>query len=332
MRPPVRPFPQSRPPIVLRAVLTAAALVCGFAALAQDYPSKPIVFVVPSAGGGGLDRVVRLIAEKLRAKWGQPVIVENRAGAAGIIGSAYVAKASPDGHTLFFAAAGQLVINKLLYEKLSYDPDTFVPVSLVATAPNVLVVNLNLAAESVEQLVAFAKANPSRLSYASMGIGTTQHLSPEFLKSLTGIQMLHVPYKGGAPAVTDLLGGQVDVMFTEISGVLPHIRAGRLRALAVGSEKRAPSLPNVPTISEVLPGFVSMYWQAVVAPAGTPSAVVNKLSAGIAEAVKQPDIAKQLQDSSLDAIGSGPAELALLMRQERERWGNVIRAIGAKAE
>src|SRR5688500_11342891 len=196
-------------------------------AYGQEYPSKPVNITVPAAAGGGLDRVARLLADKLRAKWSQPVVVENRAGAAGIIGSEYVAKASPDGYTLLFAATGPLVINKSLYARLNFDPDQFVPISLVTAAANVLVVHPKVPAESVQQLIALAKAQPDKLSYASQGTGTAQHLSPELLKSLAAIHIVHVPYKGGAPALTDLLGGQVDMMFTEISGVLPHIRAGK---------------------------------------------------------------------------------------------------------
>lgn len=313
-------------------LLLAALGLHGGAALAQDYPSKPINVVVPAAAGGGLDRVARLLAERLRSKWGQPVVVTNRAGAAGIIGSEYVAKAPPDGYTLLFAAPGQLVINKILYAKLMFDPDAFVPISLVTTAPNVLVVHPGVAAETVQQLVALAKTNPDKLSYASQGVGTSMHLSPELLKSLTGINIVHVPYKGGAPALTDLIGGQVQIMFTEISGVLPLIRAGKLRALAVGSAKRTAALPNVPAISEIFPGFVTLSWQGMVAPPATPAPIADILSVALAEALKHPDVAKQIAQSSLDPIGSTPAELAAFMREERERWGKVIRATGAKAE
>ncbi len=315
----------------LIALLYMGSALCVVSAQAQDYPVKTISIVVPAAAGGGLDRIARLLAESFRAKWGQPVIVENRAGAAGIIGSEYVSRAPADGYTLLFAATGQLVINKSLYTKLNFDPDTFVPISLVTAAPNVLVVNPRVAADSVQQLIAFAKANPDKLSYASQGTGTTQHLSPELLKSITGIGIIHVPYKGGAPALTDLMGGQVDMMFTEISGVLPHIRAGKLKALAVGSNKRNVALPDVPAMNEILPGFVSMSWQGMVAPAGTPASIANRLSAATAEALKQPDFAKHLSNASLESIGSTPEELAAFMRQERERWGKVIRATGARA-
>ena len=317
---------------LLSALLGAASISGAAGVKAQEYPVKAINIVVPAAAGGGLDRVARLLADRFRAKWGQSVLVESRAGAAGIIGSEYVAKAAPDGYTLLFAATGQLVINKSLYAKLNFDPDQFVPVSLVTAAANVLVVNPKVTAESVKELIAYAKANPDKLSYASQGMGTTQHLSPELLKSIAGIGIVHVPYKGGAPALTDLLGGQVDMMFTEISGVLPHLRSGKLRALAVGSEKRNAALPHVPAMSESIPGFVSISWQGMVAPAGTPASIANRLSAATAEALKQPDVAKLIAEASLDSIGSTPDELAQFMRQERERWGRVIRAIGAKAD
>jgi tripartite-type tricarboxylate transporter receptor subunit TctC len=311
--------------------LLLAALVVAWPARApaQDYPGKPITIVVPAAAGGGLDRVVRLIAEKLREKWGQPVIVENRAGAGGVIGTEFVAKASPDGHTILFAGTGQLVIDRST--KPSYDPEAFVPVSLVTTAPNVLVVNPKVAATTVPELVALAKAHPDRLNYASQGIGTTQHLSVEYLKSLAGINIVHVPYGGGAPALVGLLGGQVDLMFTEISGILQNVRAGKLRPLAVGSEKRNALLPDVPAISETFPGFVSMTWQGMVAPPGTPRAIAGKLSAAVADALKQPDVARQLVDSSLDAVGSTPAEMESFMAIERARWRKVMAAIGPAA-
>jgi tripartite-type tricarboxylate transporter receptor subunit TctC len=295
---------------------------------AETYPSRPVTIVVPAAAGGGLDRVVRLLADKLRAKWDQPIVVENRGGAGGVIGTEYVSKAKPDGYTLLYAGTGQLVIDRT--PKPNYDPRSFVPVSLVTTAPNVLVVNANVNAKTVPELVALAKAN--KLNFASQGIGTTQHLSVEALKAIAGINIQHVPYKGGAPALTDLVGGQVEIMFTEISGVLPHIRSGRLRALAVGSAKRNALLPDVPAMSELYPGFVSMTWQGMIAPAGTPTAIAAQLSAAIAEALRAPDVATQLKKSSLDAVGSPPSAMAQFMDEERERWGKVLRAIAAKGK
>jgi tripartite-type tricarboxylate transporter receptor subunit TctC len=308
--------------------LLAVAVLSSGPAAANDYPTRTITIVVPAAAGGGLDRVVRLIAEKLRAKWGQPVVVENRGGAGGVIGTEFVARAAPDGYTYLFAGTGQLVIDRAT--KVNYDPEAFAPVSLVTTAPNVLVVNSSVPATSVQELIALAKADPDRLNYASQGIGTTQHLSVEYLKSLAGINIVHVPFSGGAPALVALLGGQVEVMFTEISGVLQNIRTGKLRALAVGSEMRNALLPDVPAMSEVLPDFVSMTWQGMVAPPGTPPAITTMMSEAIAETVKQPDVAKQLIESSLDSIGSTPAEMASFMQVERARWRKVVRAAAQK--
>jgi tripartite-type tricarboxylate transporter receptor subunit TctC len=315
------------------ASLTLAAAVAALVlspppAIAETYPSRPVTIVVPAAAGGGLDRVVRLLADKLRATWDQPIVVDNRGGAGGVIGTEYVAKAKPDGYTLLYAGTGQLVIDKT--PKPNFDPRSFVPVSLVTTAPNVLVVNANVKAKTVTELVALAKAH--KLNFASQGIGTTQHLSVEALKAIAGIDIVHVPYKGGAPALTDLLGGQVEIMFTEISGVLPHIRAGRLRALAVGSAKRNALLPEVPAISEIYPGFVSMTWQGMIAPAGTPTAIAAQVSAAVGRALRAPDVAAQLQKSSLDAVGSTPADMATFMDQERARWGKVLGAIAAKTK
>jgi len=308
-------------------LLAATALLSG-PARALDYPVRTITIVVPAAAGGGLDRVVRLIAERLRAKWGQPVVVENRGGAGGVIGTEFVARAAPDGYTFLFAGTGQLVIDRAT--KVNYDPEAFVPVSLVTTAPNVLVVNSAVRANTVQELIALAKANPDRLNYASQGIGTTQHLSVEYLKSRAGINIVHVPFGGGAPALVALLGGQVEVMFTEISGILQNVRTGKLRPLAVGSEARNALLPEVPAMSEVLPDFISMTWQGMVAPPGTPPVIAEAMSAAIAEAITHPDVARQLAESSLDPIGNTPAEMASFMNVERGRWRKVLRAAAQK--
>jgi tripartite-type tricarboxylate transporter receptor subunit TctC len=306
-------------------------LALSFVAGAQDYPAKPIRIVIPEPPGGGHDRVSRLVAEKLREKWGQPVIVETRTGAGGNIAAELVAKAAPDGYTVFFSPPGPLVVNKSLYKSLAFDPDAFVPVSRLTAAPSVMLVHPSVAGD-LGQFIAFAKANPDKLNYASSGNGTTQHLTAELLKSMAGISIAHVPYKGQAPALTALLAGQVQMMFANLGTSLPQIRSGKLRALAVGSEKRSPQLPDVPALSESLPGLVATTWAAMVAPPGTPAAIVTKLSAAVAEAMKQPDIVKTLAESHTEAIGSTPEELAALMRQERERWGKVIRATGATAD
>jgi tripartite-type tricarboxylate transporter receptor subunit TctC len=298
----------------------------------QDYPGSPIKIVVPAAPGATTDTLARIIAGELQRKWGQPAIVDNRAGAAGNIGAEYALKANPDGYTLLFSYPAPLVVNKSLYPKLAHDPDAFGPVSLVGTAPLVLAMYPDGVANSVQQLIAFARANPNRLNYASQGNGTTGHLAAEMFKSLAGVMIVHVPYRSSAPAQTALLSGQVDMMFVELSSVLPQLSAGKLRALAVGGGRRSPLLPGIPAMSEVLPGFVALTWFGMVAPPGTPAAIVNKLSAAIAQTLQQPDVAKRLLGMSVDAVGSTPAEMALFLRQERERWDKVIRATGATAE
>ena len=319
-----------RMPMLVR-VLLATGLAFSPAIRAQDYPSKPVKIIVPIASGASFDTATRLIAERLREKWSQPVIVENRAGAGHNIGAEAVSRAAPDGYTLLSAPPPSLVINKSLFAKLAFDPDAFVPVSVVLSTYNLLAVNLKVAAHSVQQLIDFARANPDRLNYASAGSGTTPHLAAEMFKTMAGVRIVHIPYKGTSPAIMELMGGQVDIMFVDIGLAHPHIRAGKLRALAVASEKRSGVLPDVPAMSETLPGFLSVIWLGVVAPAGTPSAIAIQVSGAIAEILKQPDIAKRLLDMSFDPIGSTPEEMALFMAQERERWGKVVRASGATA-
>lgn len=318
--------------LMLGRILLATVLAFALKVHAQDYPSNPIKIIVPSAPGATTDALARMIADQLQRKWGQPVIVDNRAGAAGSIGAEYAIKAPPDGYTLLFSYPAPLVVNKSLYAKLSHDPDAFVPVSLAGTAPLVLAVNPKVAATSLQELIALAKADPNRLNYASQGSGTTGHLAAELFKSMAGVSIVHVPYKSSAPAQTDLLSGQVDMMLVELSSVLQYISAGKLRALAVGSEKRNPFLPDVPTMSEALPGFVALTWFGMVAPPKTPAAIVNRLSGAIVEALQQPEVAKRLHALTIDSIGSSPAEMALFLRQERERWGGVIRFADVKME
>jgi tripartite-type tricarboxylate transporter receptor subunit TctC len=310
-------------------MLFAAVLAFAAPAHAQDYPGKPIKIVVPYTPGGGMaDRMARLVADKLQTKWGQSIFVENRAGAAANIGAEYVAKATPDGYTLLYMELGPLAVNKVLFAKLAYDPDAFVPVSVMVTSPNVLAVHPKVPAQSLQQFIAYAKANPDRLNYASNGSGGAPHLTAELFKSMAGVKMVHVPYKGVPLALTDLLAGQVDVLFVGLATVIQQARAGKLRILAVGSQKRQSVVPDVPALSEVLPGFVSGGSFGMVAPPKTPAAIANKLSAGIAEMLKQPDVAKLLADLSLNAVGDTPAEMAVFLKQESERWGGLIRALG----
>jgi tripartite-type tricarboxylate transporter receptor subunit TctC len=315
--------------LLVRAAIAFSAPACSWA---QTYPAKPIKIVVPSPGGATTDTMARIIAEKLQEKWTQPVIVDDRGGAGGNIGAEEAFKSASDGYTLFFSYPAPLAVNKALYTKLSYDPDGFVPISLVAIVPLVLAVNPNLAVADVQQLIAFAKTHPNQLNYASQGYGTTGHLAGELFKSMAGIDIVHVPYKGSTPALTDLLGGQVQMMFIELSTVMSQINAGRLRALGVGSESRNRFLPDVPAMAEALPGFQASTWFGMVAPPRTPPEIAGKLSSAVSEAIHEPDVANRFVDMSANVVGDTPAEMAVFLRQERERWGKVIRASGARAE
>ena len=310
----------------------AFALAFALPLHAQDYPSRPVRIIVPFQPGGGSDTLARLLAEKLNAKWGQPVIVENRAGAGGNLGAEFVAKAPPDGYTLLISSPGPVVINKSLYSSLGFDPDTFVPVSIIATNYGVLAVHPKVGLDSVAQLIATARASPDKLNYASAGSGTTPHLAGELFKSMAGMRITHVPYKGAGPGFAGLLGGEVDMMFVDVFIALPHVRSGKLRALALGGGKRNSLLPGVPVLSEVLPGFEYQVWQGMVAPSGTPAGVVSRLSVAVAEVVKQPEVAKRLADVGLEAVGSTPAEMGVVMKADRERWGKVVRETGARAD
>lgn len=271
-----------------------------------------------------------MIAEKLASRWSEPVVVENRPGGALNIGAEAVAKAEPDGYTLLATPPPPLAINQSLYRSLAFDPNAFVPVTVMAATPNVLVANPGVGFSTVPGLIAFAKANPGKLTYASSGVGSTPHLAMELLKIQAGIEIVHVPYKGLVP--TDLLAGHVDLMFNNLGNTLPHIRSGALKVLAVGSEKRLAVLPDVPAVAEILPGFVSTTWFAVVAPPRSSPAIAAKLSAAIAEILRLPDVAKRLQDLTLTPVGSTPAETAAFIHEERNRWRQVIVSAGIKPD
>jgi tripartite-type tricarboxylate transporter receptor subunit TctC len=313
------------------ALLLACAV--SFTAGGEEWPAKPVRIIVPFPAGGSADLMPRTVAEKLAAKWGQPVIVDNRPGAAGNIGADAVFRADPDGYTLMSSPPPPLVINKLLYPRLSYDPDEFVPISVIGAIPNVLLVNSQVPVNSVAELIAYAKVNPGKLNYASQGSGTTSHLTAELFKSMAGgLDITHIPYKGTAPALTDLLAGQVDMMCDNLGVSLPHVRAGKLKALAVASRKRFPGLPEVPALAETLPGFESAAWFGIVAPPKTSAAIAEKVAVGVQEALKLADVRKRLADLSAEPLGYSPSETAAFMRQESERWGAVIRAAHVKVE
>ena len=317
----------------LASMLIAAALAFSLSAAAQEYPSKPIKIIVPNPPGGGPDVIARLLADKLTEKWGQPVIIENRAGAGGNIGAEIAFRAPPDGYTLMFASNPPYVINKALYGKLNYEPEQFVPISAVVDIPVVMVINPNVAAQNLQQLIALAKNNPDKLTFASGGSGGTPHIGLEYLKARTGTRIMHVPYKGNAPGVVATLSGEVDMMMLDLGPVLQHIRAGKLRAIGMASEKRNSALPDVPTMSETLPGFVVTAWFGMVAPPKTPPAIAEKISAAVAEIVKQPDVVKRLLSmGNVEPIGSTPQEMAQFMKVEREKWGTLIHDIGARAD
>lgn len=323
--------------IATTLALTLAAAVLPFSPLisplhAQDYPVKPVRIVVPNPPGGANDILGRMVADKLRDRLGQPFVVENRAGAAGNVGAEAVYKSPADGYTFLITTPAPLVSNKSLYKKLAFDPDQFTAVSIVVSSPNVLVLRPGVPANNVRELIAYAKANPDKLNYATQGAGTGAHLTAELLKMTTGIGMVHVPYKGSAPALADMLGGNVDVFFVAIGDALPFLRSGKLKGIAVGSERRNSLLPDLAPIAETLPGFVSIFWQGMVAPPSTPAAIVNRVSAAVSDGMKQPDLQKRLTEMSIEVVGSTPAEMDRFMGQERERWSKVIRATGASAE
>src|SRR5947207_1057199 len=314
-------------------LLLAAAVLLATAVHAQEWPSKPVRIVEPFPAGGSADLMPRIVAEKLAEKWGQPVIVDNRPGAAGNIGADAVFRADADGYTLLSSPPPPLVINKLLYPKLTYDPAQFVPVSVIGAIPNVLLVHPQVGADSVAELIGIARANPGKLNYASQGSGTTSHLTAELFKTMAGgLQITHIPYKGTAPALTDLLAGQVDMMCDNLGVSLPHVRSGKLKALAVASKRRFPGLPNVPALAETLPGFESVAWFGIVAPPKTSAAIAERVATGVQEALKLPDVQKRLADLSAEPMGLGPGETAVFIRQEVERWGAVIRTAGVKPD
>jgi tripartite-type tricarboxylate transporter receptor subunit TctC len=317
----------------MRNALGLLAVLLAFAVQGQEYPSRTVRIIVPFPAGGSADLMPRAVAEKLSDRWGQPVIVENRPGAAGNIGADLVFRAEPDGYTLLSAPPPPLVINKLLYKKLSYDAEKFVPVSVIGAIPNVLLVHPKTNVSTVQEFIALARSNPGKLNYASQGSGTTSHLTAELFKSMAGgLKITHVPYKGTAPALADLLGGQVEMMCDNLGVSLPHVRSGKLKALAVASSKRFSGLPDVPALAESLPGFEAVAWFGIVAPPGTPRAIAEKLSAGVAQALKHPDVMKRLSDLSAEPMGLTPAQTADYMRRETERWGQVIRAAGVTVD
>ncbi|HZT63207.1 MAG TPA: tripartite tricarboxylate transporter substrate binding protein [Burkholderiales bacterium] len=316
-----------------RAVIAALLLSALAGAASGQYPVRPVRFIVPSAAGGGTDIIARAISLKLAESLGQPFVVENRPGAGQMIGIELVAKSPADGYTILMAAS-TLAINPIMYKKVPYDPlRDFAPITQAATLANVIVVHPSLPVKSIAELIAYAKQRPGQLNFASAGIGTSPQMSIELLKSMAGIDMVHIPYKGTAPGVVDLLAGQVLVMAPNLLTALPHIKAGKLRALAVTSIRRSEGLPDVPTVAESgLAGYDSTQWYGVLAPAGTPKEIVARLHEAIVHALRDPEVGKRLAADGAEAVGSGPEEFAAFIKSETEKWARVATAAGIKPE
>ena len=320
----------------MSAVLVLAATVVGLymsTARAQDYPSRPVRVVVPFSPGGAVDGPMRVIAQELSKRLGNQVIVDNRPGAGATIGTEVVAKAAPDGYTLLLASQTN-AISATLYPKLSYDPiEDFVPISLIGREPGVLVVHPSLPVKSFQEFVAYVKERPGQVDYASSGNGSGQHLFVALLASMTGMKMNHVPYRGSGQATADLLGGQVQVSIPGTAGMVGHIKAGKLRALAVTGAKRSPQLPDVPTVMESgVPGYEAYVWMGLLAPKGTPAPIIDKVLRELMPVLATNEVKTYMASASIEIVGSTPAEFGAFFRAERELWAKVIRETGAKID
>jgi len=316
----------------LCAVAACAPALIG-RARAQAWPNRYVRLVVPLPAGGGTDVIARILANRLSEVWGQQMVIENKGGAGSNIGAEAVARADPDGYTLLIGSL-PVAVNRFLYSSLNYDSVTdFAPVTLICTYPNLMVVPNSSPAKSVMEFVAHAKANPGKITFASSGTGTSTHLSGELFKRMTGIEMTHVPYRGVAPALNDVIPGRVDVMFNTMAGVLQHARAGQLRGLAVTSAKRFPTAMEYPSVAEAgVPGFDVAAWYAFFAPARTPPEIVSKLNADTVAILREPAIVAAMEKAGVAVVGSTPAELARVLKAEIELWGPVIKAAGIKPE
>ena len=318
--------------------LLAAGIVAAMPAIthaqAPAYPARPVTFVVPFAPGGGSDTGARIVANQLTQRWGQTVVVDNKPGAAGMIGADYVARASPDGYTLLIGNIGTQSINQSLYRKIPYNAETaFAPVSLIAELPLVMAVHPSIPAKTAKELGALAKSKPGELAYSTSGAGSAMHLAAELFQDGAGVKMLHVPYKGGGPAVQDLLAGQVALSFPTLLEASSHIKAGKLRALAVTGSKRAPAMPDVPTVAEsYLPGFNSISWIGVLAPARTPVSVVEKIAKDIADVVNLPEVREKLIGLGATPMASTPAEFQKMIDDDRSRYARLIREKNIRAD
>jgi tripartite-type tricarboxylate transporter receptor subunit TctC len=319
----------------LQKTLLAILLACACAASAQVYPTKAVRVIVPYPAGGYYDLLARVIGAKLSENWSQPFVVENRVGANGMIGTDFVAKSAPDGYTIMMGGIGPLGINPNIYAKLPYNPvRDFAAIIHVASAPNVLVVHPSVEARSVRELILLARSKPGELTFSSAGGGSSQHLSGEMLKTTEGINITHVPYKGSAPGVTAVLGGEVTMMFATMADVVEHVRGGKLRALAVTSARRIPALPDVPTMVEAgVPGYEATAWFGMVGPAGMPREIVVRLNQEIGRILRVPDVLGRIsQQGSAEIVGGPPEQFGEFIRAEVAKWGDVVKNAGVKVE
>ena len=319
-------------------VFATAAVAVSLAPLVTQaqpaFPTKPITIIVPFSAGGTTDILARVVGLYMGTDLGQPVVVDNRAGAGGNIGGQAAARATADGYTLFMGTVGTHAINQSLYKKMPFDPiKDFAPLSRVAMVPNLLVANPSQPYKNVKEMIAYAKAHPNKINFGSSGNGSSIHLSGELFKQMAGVDMQHVPYRGSAPAVSDLLGGQISVMFDNMPSAIPHVKGGKLRALAVTTAKRSPALPDVPTIAEAgVPGYEATSWFGLLAPAGTPAPIVAKLNASILKALADPEVKKKLAEQGAEPFGEKPEQFAAFIQAETAKWGKVVKDSGASLD
>jgi tripartite-type tricarboxylate transporter receptor subunit TctC len=327
------PFVRVHRCVAALALLLALSVASVSSARAQNYPDRPVKIIVPFAAGGTADAVPRLVGEWLSRKWGQAVVIENRTGAGGNIGAEAAYHAAPDGYTLFSSPPPPLVINQNLYPNLGFDPARFEPIIVMAHVPNALIVSpRNLKATSVSELIEYLQKNPDKVTAATQGNGTTSHLTAELFQAMAKVKLRFISYRGSAPALQGLLAGDVDLMFDNLGSSLPLVEAGNLKLLAVASAQRLPSLPDVPTIAETLPGFEAVAWYAIVAPPATPKSITDKINADVNEGLRQPELQDRLKKISAETFGGSVERTTKYMRDEVERWGNVIKAADIKLE
>ncbi|THC46602.1 tripartite tricarboxylate transporter substrate binding protein [Massilia sp. Mn16-1_5] len=320
--------------LALAMLATGAIALAPLAAQAQAFPSKGLTMIVPFSPGGTTDILARVVGAFMAKDLGQPVVIDNRPGAGGNIGAQMVARAAPDGYTILMGTVGTHAINQSLYKKMPFDPiKDFAPVTRVALVPNLLVANPSQPFKTVKELIAYAKGNPGKVTFASSGSGTSIHLSGEMFQQMAGVEMQHIPYKGSAPALTDLLGGQTAIMFDNMPSVIGHVRAGKLRPIAVTTPTRSPALPDVPTIAESgVPGYSATSWFGILAPAATPAPVIAKLNASILKALADPEVKKKLAEQGAEPHGEKPEQFAEFIRSETAKWGQTVKVSGATAD